>query len=596
MRALILIDYNDFIQDNPWTKGQIEKAKTDFRVFVFILWRTLGLPEPTPIQYDIAKSLMHPLSDRFIIQGFRGVAKSYLTCAYAVWQLWKNPQIKVLVVSASKDRADANAVFIKRIITLLPFLKELLPTDKQRNTQNVFDVGLAVPDISPSVKSVGITGQITGSRADLLIADDVEIPNNSATQVQRDKLNESVKEFDSILKPGGQILYLGTPQSEMSLYNELQKRGYTARVWTVEYPSTQKERDEYGDTLAPYIAKDWEEKKGKPTDPMRFDELEIAKRRLSYGKAGFSLQFMLNTNLSDIERYPLKIQDLIVADLDMKEASLKWNWCADAGKRHADLASVALKGDYFYAPLSRSEETETYTGTVMAIDPSGRGKDETAYAIIKYLNGYLFVMEVGGYQTGYSETTLTNLANQAKFWGVNTVLYESNFGDGMFGQLLKPVFNRIHPCAVEEVRSLAQKEKRIVETLEPVMMRHKLIVNKTVIKEDYKVYENNQHYSLIYQMTRLTTDRGALAHDDRLDALSMAISYWKDVMDRDEQQGIDEQLDEMLENMFDPDRGLTYIPELHDNEDKQPIGTKNYKNVKLEMIKDLNTSEKIKYK
>ena len=591
-----MIDQTDFIQDNPWTKAQIKKAKADFRVFVFILWRTLGLPEPTPIQYDIAKSLMTPMSDRFIIQGFRGVAKSYLTCAYAVWQLWKNPQIKVLVVSASKDRADANAVFIKRIITLLPFLKELLPTDKQRNTQNVFDVGLAVPDISPSVKSVGITGQITGSRADLLIADDVEIPNNSATQVQRDKLNESVKEFDSILKPGGQILYLGTPQSEMSLYNELQKRGYTARVWTVEYPSTQKERDEYGDTLAPYIAKDWEDKKGKPTDPMRFDELEIAKRRLSYGKAGFSLQFMLNTNLSDIERYPLKIQDLIVTDLDMKEASLKWNWCADAGKRHADLASVALKGDYFYAPLSRSEETETYTGTVMAIDPSGRGKDETAYAIIKYLNGYLFVMEVGGYQTGYSEATLTNLANQAKFWGVNTVLYESNFGDGMFGQLLKPVFNRIHLCAVEEVRSLAQKEKRIVETLEPVMMRHKLIVNKTVIKEDYKVYENNQHYSLIYQMTRLTTDRGALAHDDRLDALSMAISYWKDVMDRDEQQGIDEQLDEMLENMFDPDRGLTYIPELHDNEDKQPVGKKNYKNIKLEMIKDLNTSEKIKYK
>lgn len=591
-----MIDQTDFIQDNPWTKAQIKKAKADFRVFVFILWRTLGLPEPTPIQYDIAKSLMNPMSDRFIIQGFRGVAKSYLTCAYAVWQLWKNPQIKVLVVSASKDRADANAVFIKRIITLLPFLKELLPTDKQRNTQNVFDVGLAVPDISPSVKSVGITGQITGSRADLLIADDVEIPNNSATQVQRDKLNESVKEFDSILKPGGQILYLGTPQSEMSLYNELQKRGYTARVWTVEYPSSQKERDEYGDTLAPYIAKYWEDKKGKPTDPMRFDELEIAKRRLSYGKAGFSLQFMLNTNLSDIERYPLKIQDLIVTDLDMKEASLKWNWCADAGKRHADLASVALKGDYFYAPLSRSEETETYTGTVMAIDPSGRGKDETAYAIIKYLNGYLFVMEVGGYQTGYSETTLTNLANQAKFWGVNTVLYESNFGDGMFGQLLKPVFNRIHPCAVEEVRSLAQKEKRIVETLEPVMMRHKLIVNKTVIKEDYKVYENNQHYSLIYQMTRLTTDRGALAHDDRLDALSMAISYWKDVMDRDEQQGIDEQLDEMLENMFDPERGLTYIPELHD-EDKQPIkGVKNYKNIKLEMIKDLNTSEKIKYK
>lgn len=168
---MILIDINEF-KDAYWTDAQIENAKKDFRAFVFILWKSLGLPDPTPIQYDIAKNLMYPISDRFIIEGFRGVAKSYLTCAYTVWRLWKDPQLKVLIVSASKDRADANAVFVRRIINLLPFLKELVPQDGQRNTQNLFDVGLAIPDISPSVKSVGITGQITGSRADILVADD----------------------------------------------------------------------------------------------------------------------------------------------------------------------------------------------------------------------------------------------------------------------------------------------------------------------------------------------------------------------------------------------------------------------------------------
>lgn len=155
-----------------WTEEQIEAAYSDFRVFVFMVWKSIGLPDPTPIQYDIANTLQHLPQDRFIIEGFRGVAKSFLTCAYTVWQLWKDPQKKILIVSASKDRADANAVFIKRIIYLIPFLEGLQPQRTQRDTQNLFDVGLAVPDISPSVKSVGITGQITGSRADLLIADD----------------------------------------------------------------------------------------------------------------------------------------------------------------------------------------------------------------------------------------------------------------------------------------------------------------------------------------------------------------------------------------------------------------------------------------
>lgn len=544
-----------------WTEDQIKQAHKDFRVFVFMVWKSIGLPDPTPIQYDIAKYLMNTPTDRSIIEGFRGVAKSFLTCAYTVWMLWKAPQIKVLVVSASKDRADANAVFIKRIIYLLPFLEPLQTKRGQRDTQNLFDVGLAVPDISPSVKSVGITGQITGSRADLLIADDVEVPNNSGTQVQRDKLGEAVKEFDAVLKPGGKIIYLGTPQNEMSLYNELTKRGYKRRIWTVLYPSSIAERESYGSDLAPFIAEPYDADpesfadKFIPTDPDRFNVEEIEKRKLSYGKAGFTLQFMLNTNLSDAEKYPLKVKDFIVADLDLKQSSLKWAWCSEGSKRLSDVPSVALKGDYFYSPLSRSEEVSEYSGTVMAIDPSGRGKDETAYAIIKFLNGYLFIVDIGGYHEGYSEGTLTTLANKAQFYGVNEIVIESNFGDGMFAQLLKPVLNKIHPCAVQETNSRQQKEKRIIDTLEPLLMSHKIILNQSVIMDDYKVYERKPAYSFIYQMTRLCDEKGALAHDDRLDAVAMAVAYWHDVIDRDADIGMEDHLEEELEMWADPDGG-----------------------------------------
>lgn len=548
-----------------WTEEQIAKAKEDFRVFIYMVWKMISLPDPTPIQYDIAHTLQNLPNDRFIIEGFRGVAKSFITCAYAVWTLWRDPQKKVEIVSASKDRADANAIFIKRIIYTLPFLAHLKARPDQRDQQNLFDVGPAVPDISPSIKSVGISGQLTGSRADLLIADDVEVANNSGTQTQRDKLNEAVKEFDAIIKPGGQIVYLGTPQNEMSLYNELQQRGYRCRIWTVLYPESLSEREFYGDRLAKIIADKYDENPdlyaGKPTDPRRFDEEEIYKRRLSYGKAGFALQFMLNTNLSDQEKYPLKVQDLMIANLSLDEANLKWYWSNDRQLRINDLPCVALKGDYFYEPQGRSSEVYEYSGTVMAVDPSGRGKDETSYAVVKYLNGYLFVLEVGGTREGYSDSTLRQLANKAKIYGVNEIVVEGNFGDGMFSKLFAPVLNAIHPCRITEVKNYAQKEARIIDTLEPVMMRHKLIIHKQVILDDYQVYENAPAYSLIYQMTRLSRDRGALAHDDRLDALCMAVAYWLEVMDRDEEQGVLEQMEARLEQWLDPEKGIFYRDE-----------------------------------
>ena len=365
----------------------------------------------------------------------------------------------------------------------------------------------------------------------------VEVPKNSGTQMQRDKLAEAVKEYDAILKPNGQIIYLGTPQNEASLYNTLQQRGYITRIWTVLYPESQVERDSYGDNLAPFIAQrydsDPEKWAGKPTDPERFDDIEIAKRKLSYGRAGFALQFMLNTNLSDYEKYPLKVSDLIVEELDMHETSTKWSWANGIQQRLQDIPCVAMKGDMYYAPLSRSPETMPYTGTVMAIDPSGRGKDESSYAIMKSLNGYLFLMDVGGFEEGYSDLTLTKMAQLAKFWEVNEVVVEANFGDGMFTKVMTPIFSKIHPCAITEVKNTKQKELRIIDTLEPVLMRHKLIVNRSVIENDYRRYETNQAYSLIYQMTRMCRDKNAIAHDDRLDAVTMATSYWLDNMDVD---------------------------------------------------------------
>lgn len=544
-----------------------KRLQNNFPLFVWFVWKTINLPNPTDIQKDLSKTLQKPPSKRFIIQGFRGVAKSFITCAYVVWRLWRNPQLKIMIVSASKVRADANAKFIRQIIREIPFLAHLKPRDGQVDTQNIFEVGPATPDISPSVKSVGITGQLTGSRADIIIADDVEVPGNSSTQTARDKLSELVKEFDAILKPDDhcEVIYLGTPQNEQSLYNVLLTRGYTTLIWPARYPRDAKQRANYGARLAPYIAErydaDPEGMSWKPTDPKRFNDEDLIKREISYGKAGFALQFMLDTSLSDAEKYPLRLRDLIVAEFPVTSSPMTWEWLPGPETAHPDAPNLGLKGDGWYNFRSASRETSGFTGKVLAIDPSGRGKDETGYAVVYYLNGYLFLMETGGFRGGYEDTTLEKLALVAKKWQVQDVIIESNFGDGMYLKLFSPVLSRAWKCNLSEVRSKGQKEVRIADVLEPLLGAHKLVVYAPAILHDYNTAVNadgthDPSVSLFHQMTRLTREKGSLGHDDRLDALAIACAFFVESMSQDDQKGVEQAQEDWLEaHMEDPIRG-----------------------------------------
>ncbi len=547
----------------------VQRMRDDFVFFIFVLWKALSLPVPTRCQIDMCKKLAAGDNRRFILQAFRGIGKSFLTCGFVVWKLWNNPDLKFMIVSASKERADANSIFIKRIIDLMPQLRELKPKQGQRDAVISFDVGPAKPDHSPSVKSVGITGQLTGSRADILIADDVEVPNNSATQAARDRLSELVKEFDAILKPGGTIIYLGTPQNEMTLYRELEGRGYTTTIWPARYPRDRKDWQSYGDRLAPMLQAELEEDPEsfywRPTDEVRFDDTDLKERELSYGKAGFALQFMLNPNLSDAEKYPLKLRDLIVADLDPASSPMVYQWLPNPQNKREDVPNVGLMGDSYHTYQTVGSAFSSYTQKILVIDPSGRGKDETGYAVLYQLNGYIFAMEVGGMRGGYEDSTLEALAKIGRKWKVNEYVIEGNFGDGMYLELFKPVAARIHPSSVTEVKSKGQKELRICDVLEPIMGSHRLIVNAAAIVQDYQSASDkdgvrNPIYSLFYQMTRISRERGALAHDDRLDALAIGVQFFVESMAKDASKGEREVTEEWLEEqMENPRKGFESI-------------------------------------
>lgn len=539
-----------------------EKCRNNFKNHLYVVFKHINLPSPTKIQYAIADELQYGDNDT-VIEGFRGVAKSTITGIYASWLLDRDPEnCQILNVSANQTEACKFMKFTRNLIEVVPFLNYLKPdlSRNQRDSALQFDVAPAITRIQPSCKALGIFGQLTGNRATDIIADDIETSENCKSQIERDKIESAVTEFRQILIPKvGRLIYLGTPHTELSIYNKLYDKGHKVRIFPIKYPSPQ-QQEKYGDKLAPYIAEQLELDPtlvDMPTDPVRFDVNEIIKLE-SEGRSKFAMQQMLDTTLSDLERYPLKCSDLVVMDCDKEIAPEKVAYGSAPNQVIKDLPCNGIGTDRYYSPIPLPDiKWVKYNYKTMAIDPSGRGKDELAYSLCGVVNSYISLLKQGGIQGGYTEENLVTLAKLAKEYKVNKIKIESNFGDGMFTALFLPVLKKVgYQCAVEEVRHNTQKERRIIDTLEPVMNQHRLIVDKKVIEDDansVKIYplEQQQQYSLFYQMTRITRDRGCLAHDDRLDCLSMAVADCLEMMSMDADEQIQQRLDEEYEKYIE---------------------------------------------
>tara|TARA_B110000908_G_scaffold169097_2_gene225438 strand:- start:78 stop:1772 length:1695 start_codon:yes stop_codon:yes gene_type:complete len=502
----------------------------DFKVFLKHTWLHLRLPQPTRMQYYIADYLQEG-HKRSQLEALRGIGKTWITGAYVAWRLLRNPNEKILIISQSGAHSDNIAIFIRKLIDTMAILEHLIPRSDQRSSVISFDVNGCEVSVQPSVKALGITSQLQGNRASLLISDDVEGQNNSATEKRRQDLLNQVAEYEAILQTtdNAQILVLGTPQTSESIYTRLRDKGYVTRIYPAKYPDN---TDSYQGCLADYIVQDINNNPAlvnKSIDE-RFSDEDLYQRELSYGRSGFKLQFMLDTTLSDAEKYPLKTKDLIVTDLSPEQAPTKLMWSSQSHDSIQDIPNVGFTGDTLQRP-SLQESYGNYEGSILAIDPSGRGADEMGWCVVNHLLGKVFIPAFGGLHGGYDEANLVKLSEIAKEYKVNKVVVESNFGDGMFTSLLTPVLNAIYPVATEEIRNNVQKEKRIIDTLEPLMNQHRLVFDYSAIKKDLEFAlsePKNIYYSLIYQLSHITYERGALVHDDRLDVLAMGVQFWND--------------------------------------------------------------------
>ena len=533
----------------------------DFKLFLQALWEQLDLPSPTRAQYAIADYLQSG-PKRLQIQAFRGVGKSWITGAFVLWTLFKDPEKKIMIISASKERADNMSIFLQKLIIETPWLSHLQPkSDDARWSRISFDV-LCSPHQAPSVKSVGITGQLTGSRADLMILDDVEVPGNSMTELMREKLLQLCTEAESILTPkdDSRIMYLGTPQTTFTIYRKLAERSYRPFIWPSRYP---RDITPYEGLIAPQLQEDidngaepWE-----TTDPDRFDNEDLLEREASMGRSNFMLQFMLDTSLSDAEKFPLKCADLVVTSVNATTAPDNVIWCSDRQNVIKDLPTVGLPGDYFYSPMQLQGEWTEYDETICSVDPSGRGTDETAAAYISQKNGFLYLHEMRAYRDGYSDNTLLDILRGCKKYGASKLVVETNFGDGIVSELFKKHIQQTKQFIdIEEIRANVRKEDRIIDALEPILNQHRLVVDRGVIEWDYSSNKDSPSesrllYMLFYQMSRMCRMKGAVKHDDRLDCLAQGVKYFTDAMGISAQEAINirkrKEWEDILEDFLD---------------------------------------------
>ena len=526
-----------------------KELRDSFPNFTCYLLRELGLAEyPTKQQISVCDWMQNG-PDKSLTVAFRGLGKSILASFYALWRLRVDPNEKILVVSATAVKATDFSAFMLRCIGEVDILECLMPGTTDRFSNVAFDVGPGSKEQSPSVRSMGIMGQTTGQRCTCAILDDVETLANVITQLKQERVAHAVEEIQSIIKPDEdqilprKIIYLGTPHTETSIYLRLvRERNYSARYWPALYP---KDFDCYEGNLDPAIQEEVISDialQEEPTDPERFGHEDILQRKASMTKASFELQFMLNTRLANLDRFPIRLGDLMVMDIDGTALPETVVWSNQPDQRLQDLVCVGMGADRFYhKPIFHNGwvTRDEHWRCVLAVDPAGRGQDELAWAVLAELNGNMFLLESGGSTLGYADEVLMHLSKVAKKWEVNYVVAESNMGDGMFSALLKPHLMREHPVTIEEVRHNTRKEQRLCDTLGPLIQQHRLIVTSKVVKQDYRLHDEDPEHgysrSLFFQGSRLTQERACLSFDDRLDALAIAVGFFVESAALDQQ-------------------------------------------------------------
>jgi len=414
--------------------------------FVWIWMQIQGLSVPAHHKkmcrflWDI---YAHKTDKNALLMAFRNSGKSTIIGLFCAYVLWRNPNIRILILSADHELAKKMVRNIKRIIEKHPLTQNLKPAQKDEWASDRFTVNRAADLRDPSVLARGLLANITGSRADLIICDDVEVPKTCDSSLKRQDLRSKLSELDYILTPGGMMVYVGTPHTADTIYN-IGDNGFLNGWHMLKIPLLNRT--------------------GKSNWPERFSESKIESIRRRSGQNKFLSQMMLQpVQINDCRLNPDHL--IFYTDkLDYREA----NQTARLFLGDTRLVSVSCWWD-------------------VAFGSANKGDDSVIACVFTDENGMYYLHDVEYLTVPQTQEAATYQCRQvADFVRRNfipSVTIETN-GIGKFvPALLRRQLAQEHiPCAVMEKTSRDNKVTRILSAFDAVLMNRALKVNTQVKK------------------------------------------------------------------------------------------------------------------
>jgi hypothetical protein len=198
----------------------IEKTKVGLDLFA-VVWNQMQNQTTPSIHLRILRWLEHSwkISDtRLLLMAFRSCGKSTCVAIFCAWLLYQNPDLRIIVMAADDMLARKMVRNVRRILERHPLTLRLLPKKVDQWASDRFTVERQTELRDPSMLARGVGSNVTGSRADIIIYDDVEVPNTSMTAESRIDLRERLNESRFILTPQGLQIYVGTPHTYDTIY------------------------------------------------------------------------------------------------------------------------------------------------------------------------------------------------------------------------------------------------------------------------------------------------------------------------------------------------------------------------------------------
>jgi hypothetical protein len=459
----------------------VRTAAVSFLLFIAI-WNRAQNRNTPDIHFRMAKWLEAAWTggDRhLLLMAFRSAGKSTMTGLFVAWLLYRHPALRILVVAADEALATKMVRNARRIIERHPLTAHLKPDRAEQWAGDRFTVRRQVEWRDPSVMAKGIAANVTGCRADVIIYDDVEVPNTCDTAAKRADLRTRLGELSFVLMNGGTQLYVGTPHSYYTIY------AVGARA---EIGEEQPFLSGYKRLTLPIV-----DARGQPAWPERYTPADIVQLKQQAGPNKFASQMMLepvnmaegrlNATLLQIYdscvQYDKILRSLYIGEHKMIGASAWW-----------DPAFGAVKGDHSVcAVVFADAQGNVYIHRVEYIKIDDHDDQDNATAQCRIV------------------------ARIAKALMLPAICIETN-GIGKFlpAILRNELARRNAPCRVIEKTSSRAKSIRILEAFDAPLAAQRLFVHEDVLQTPF-----------VMELQEWTPDN-TRGRDDGLDAVAGALS------------------------------------------------------------------------